>query len=60
MRPGRIRYVARSYTLGRREHVGIYDRERAAWPVLTGGLPVPQSFGSEAEAQAWADENLNR
>jgi hypothetical protein len=37
MRPGRIRYVARSYT-----------------------LPVPQSFGSEAEAQAWADENLNR
>jgi hypothetical protein len=57
--PGAIRYVARPYTLGRYEYIGIYDRERASWPALTGGLMVPQSFPTEVDAQAWADTHLN-
>lgn len=60
MKALRLRYVARRYTLGpRSEAVGIYDRERGSWPVLHAGLRVPGRFGSEEEAQAWADEHLN-
>lgn len=63
MIPCKIRYVAREYTRGPRSTAwGIYDRERASWPVIIGplgGLKVPQRFDTEAEAQAWADARLN-
>jgi hypothetical protein len=61
MRLGETRYVAREITLGPRSTTwGIYDRERASWPVMLSRLgKVPQRFDTEAEAQAWADEHLN-
>jgi hypothetical protein len=59
----RIRYAAREMTLGPRSSTwGIYDRERASWPVIVGplgGLKVPGRFDTESDAQAWADEHLN-
>jgi hypothetical protein len=63
MNQGRIRYVAREYTRGPRATAwGIYDRQRGSWPVVIGplaSLKVPQSFPTEADAQAWADARLN-
>ena len=58
--PAKIRYVAKSYTQGRRVLIGIYDTQRGSWPALLRGvLRVPQNFGTGTEAQAWADEHLN-
>lgn len=54
------RYVARDMQSGRFTFHAIYDRERASWPAIIGGKMVPSSFPSLDEAQAWADEHLNR
>lgn len=60
MKPGEIRYTAREFTLGPRSTGwGIYDRERASWPVEHAHLKVPRRFDTERDAQAWADERLN-
>lgn len=56
----KTRYVAKRYRLGRRELFGIYDTQRASWPVMMSHLgKIPQNFPTEDAAQAWADTNLN-
>lgn len=54
------RYVARDMRSGRFTFHAIYDQERRSYPTLLGGKAIPQSFPSLDEAQAWADEHLNR
>lgn len=54
------RYVARVMHSGRYDFNAIYDTESRSWPAVLGGRRVPPSFPTPEEAQAWADEYLNR
>lgn len=54
--PGEARFVAKRRGEGKGATWGVYDRQRACWPVMGGSIGVvKQGFATEAEAQAEAD-----
>lgn len=50
------RFVAKSQTTGRNTTWGVYDRERACWPVITPEVgKVKQAMSTEEEARVEAE-----
>ena len=52
----RRRFIAKEFGLGRAKVWGVYDREKASWPITTAVTGrVKQNMKTEAEAQTEAD-----
>jgi hypothetical protein len=51
------RYTAQ---LDEQRRARIYDQDSEGWPFVRNGTRVPDEFPTVEDAQAWADERLNR